>query len=224
MLTCIPDVIDADKLRQVHDMIAECEFVEGKRYASGHNAEVKDNLQVDRRSEGRKTLNDFLFDCLVGHERLMQVAMPNGIGPPLVSRYGPGMRYGLHTDGAFKGPLSQRFRADISVTIFLSDPASYDGGELVIQNPFGTQKVKLPAGAAVLYPSSTLHEVAEVTRGERVAAVFWMQSRVRDPAHREMIDQMRKVQAAMNALDPEAYETRLAEHLMHNLTRMWADL
>jgi PKHD-type hydroxylase len=224
MLTCIPDVLDAEKLQRAYEMIAKSEFVEGKRFARGHNVEVKTNLQVDPNAEGRKELNDFLFDCLVANKKLMQVTMPSGIGPPIISRYGPGMRYGLHTDGAVMGRPSKEFRADISVTVFLSDPASYEGGELVIHNPFGTQMIKLDAGAAVIYPSSTLHEVAEVRQGERLAAVFWMQSRVRDPVHREMIDQMLRVQAAINKLDPESHEARLSEHLLHNLTRMWSDV
>jgi PKHD-type hydroxylase len=116
------------------------------------------------------------------------------------------------------------YRSDVSITVFLSDPAGYDGGELVINTPFGEQQVKLPAGDAVMYPSSSLHRVAEVTRGERFVAVTWLQSLVRDPARRELLHELNSVREHMLASAPESEDAKLVNKSYVNLVRMWGDV
>jgi PKHD-type hydroxylase len=122
------------------------------------------------------------------------------------------------------GPPNQRYRSDISLTIFLNEPDAYDGGELVINTPFGEQKVKLNAGDAVLYPSSSTHRVAEVTRGERLVAVTWLQSTVRDPAKREILYNLSQAREVMIKNAAEAKETEQLSNAYMNLVRMWSDI
>jgi PKHD-type hydroxylase len=134
------------------------------------------------------------------------------------------MAYGKHVDNALMGPKSARERSDVSVTVFLSDVGEYEGGELVIYSPFGAQEVKLPAGSAVAYPSYTLHEVAEVTSGERLVAVTWVQSFVRDDRHREILADIAGIRDRLATLAPDAVETDSASRLHANLLRMWAEV
>ena len=148
--------------------------------------------------------------------------MPERIRGIRFSRYEPGMLYGNHVDNAIMGK-SDRWRSDVSFTIFLSDPADYDGGELVIESTLGAQAVKVASGAALVYPSSTVHRVAEVTRGQRLAAIGWVQSQVRDPAQREILYDLERIKRLMAERLPDVPETDWAFKTQANLLRMWAD-
>jgi PKHD-type hydroxylase len=149
--------------------------------------------------------------------------MPHRIRPPLISRYKPGMAYGLHVDDALMGPVEARDRSDISVTVFVSDAKEYEGGELVIHSPYGKQEIKLPSGHLVAYPSSSLHEVTAVTSGERLVSVTWVQSYIRDEKQREALGDVAIIRNKLNALVPNSPETDLAFRLHTNLMRMWSD-
>ena len=140
----------------------------------------------------------------------------------MISRYQGGMNYGFHVDDALMAG-NPRLRSDISITVFLNDPGDYEGGELIIASPFGEQEVKLPAGAAVVYPSATLHQVAPVTSGARLAAVTWARSYVRDAAQREMLADLLAVQRKIAEVAPDAPETDLAFKTHSNLLRMWSE-
>jgi PKHD-type hydroxylase len=134
------------------------------------------------------------------------------------------MTYGDHVDDAIMGKSGPRFRSDVSMTVFLRDPEGYDGGELVIRTAFGDQKVKLPAGDAVIYPSSSLHHVAEVTRGERLVALSWIQSHVRDPARRELLHELNQAREHLLKRAPAEQTTARVDRSFSNLVRMWADV
>jgi PKHD-type hydroxylase len=223
MLTCIPDVLDAAKVRHVRTLVEACGFVDG-RSTAGYRAErVKQNLQLDPASEGVKPLVELLHAALAENQEFKDVAFPRILRLPTVSRYLPGMAYGRHSDNAMMGRPPGRIRSDVAVTLFLSDPAAYDGGELIVYSPFGEQHIKLPAGAAVVYPASTLHEVAPVTRGERLAAVFWAQSFVRDVLHRQLLHDLRKARTEVNDSLPDSEASTLIYHVYHNLVRLWSD-
>jgi PKHD-type hydroxylase len=224
LITCIGDVLTFEELDKVRAGFAAMTFVDGKATA-GHRAKrVKHNLQADRaQSPQAAEVEEIILAALRRNAEFKRTALPRHIRPPLFSRYERGMHYGRHVDDAVMGS-SHRARSDLSLTIFVSDPQDYDGGELVIETPFGEQEVKLPAGAAVVYASSTLHRVAAVTRGRRLAAVTWVQSLVRDPAAREILHDLDLVRRACNRLAPDAPETDLAYKTYVNLMRMWSEV
>jgi PKHD-type hydroxylase len=222
MLTCIPDILDWTEIKKIRAAIAEGEFEDGKKTAGYRAKRVKHNLQMDRNSEAAKAVKAIILTGLRRNPTFQRVALPKTIRPPLISRYQEGMNYGLHVDDAMMGG-SPKERTDISVTVFLSDPGDYDGGETVMNSPFGEQEIKLPAGAAVVYPSSTLHRVAPVTRGERLAAVTWLQSYVRDPAKREILHDIYQMREALAKLHPDDEEADLAFKTYANLLRMWSE-
>jgi len=222
MLTCIPDILDWTEIKKIRAAITESEFEDGKKTAGYRAKRVKHNLQMDRNSEAAKAVKAIILTGLRRNPTFQRVALPKTIRPPLISRYREGMNYGLHVDDAMMGG-SPKERTDISVTVFLSDPGDYDGGETVMNSPFGEQEIKLPAGAAVVYPSSTLHRVAPVTRGERLAAVTWLQSYVRDPAKREILHDIYQMREKLAKLHPDDDEADLAFKTYANLLRMWSE-
>ncbi len=223
MLHCIPDLLDAAALATLREALARAAYVDGRATAGFWARTVKRNEQVDRKTEGREALDRLIVEALESSSAFQRVAFPKAINRPLFSRYREGMTYGLHVDDALMGKGARRIRSDLSVTVFLSPPDAYEGGELEIQTPYGAQAIKLPAGAAVVYPSHTLHRVAPVTQGERLAAVTWVQSRVRDAAHRELLHDLDRIRRHLHSIDPEAEECALAFKSYANLLRLWAD-
>lgn len=222
MLMCIPDILDRTEVKKIRAAIAGTPFGDGRRTAGHRARRIKNNLQMDRSTPATKEVVGLLLGGLRRNLTFQRAFLPKSVRPPLVSRYEAGMNYGLHVDDAFMGSTA-RMRSDVSLTIFLSDLADYDGGELIMASPFGAQEIKLPAGAAVVYPSSTLHQVAPVTRGERLAAVTWAQSHVRDAAQRELLYDLFQIRKKLAKLDPDGAETDLAFKTYSNLLRMWAD-
>ncbi len=177
---------------------------------------------MDRSSDAAKEIKATVLAALKRNKTFRRVALPRTIRPPLISRYRAGMNYGPHVDDALMGSGVME-RSDISVTVFLSDPGAYQGGELVMNSPFGEREIKLPAGHAVVYPSSTLHRVAPVTRGERLAAVTWVRSQVRDPARREILYDICRMRETLANFDPEGEAADLAFKTHANLLRMWSE-
>ncbi|HEX9790913.1 MAG TPA: Fe2+-dependent dioxygenase [Kiloniellales bacterium] len=222
MLMCIPDVLDLAEIKKIRAAVGETPFGDGRQTAGYRAKRVKNNLQMERTAPAAKELVNLVLGGLRRNQEFQRAFLPKSIRPPLISRYEVGMSYGLHVDDALMGS-GQRARSDIALTIFLSDPADYDGGELIMSSPFGDQEVKLPAGAAVVYPSSTLHQVAPVTRGARLAAVTWAQSHVRDAAQRELLYEVYQTREKLAQIDPDGAETDLAFKAYSNLLRMWAD-
>ena len=221
MLECIPDILTEAELEKAVSAMSEVEFVDGSVTAGFRAKRVKRNEQLGRNAPSRDFVNKMITAALRRNQTFQRTAMPRTIKSPLFSRYRAGMAYGLHVDDAAMG--AEVMRTDISVTIFLNHPDRYVGGELQIQSPFGTQQVKLPAGAAVVYPSSTLHQVLPVTEGERLAAVTWAKSKVRDSAQREILADLDKVRRRLHAIDPESEEADLAFKSHANILRMWIE-
>jgi len=224
VLLRIPSVLDRSELDVVRRMLAGASFVDGKLSAGQVAKRVKHNQEVDRRARELEQLNNLVMGKLVQHPVYRSGALPLRVAAPYYARYTPGMRYGDHVDDPVMGADGTLYRSDVSITVFISDPAEYDGGELVIYTPFGEQQVKLPAGDAVMYPSSSLHRVAEVARGERLVAVTWLQSLVRDPARRELLHELNSVRERMLANTPETEDAKLINKTYVNLVRMWGDL
>ena len=220
---CIPDILDRPTLKKIREAIEEGEFEDGRRTAGRYAKRVKHNLQLKRESEQATRIKATIVRALRRNPTFNRVAIPRSIRPPLISCYREGMNYGLHVDDALMGRAAQKARSDVSVTVALNSPEDYDGGELVIHGSFGEQEVKLPAGAAVVYPSSAVHRVAPVSRGERLAAVTWVQSYVRDPEMREILYDLYQVREMLAKADPEGEETALAGKTYTNLLRMWSE-
>ncbi len=178
-------VLSQDEVERLLSELSEAVFVDGKASAKGAAAEVKQNLQLDRSASDWSELDNLIFKALRRNRHFQSFAQPKRVLSPIYSRYGPGMHYGQHIDSAVMG--AQPMRTDLSVTIFLSPPGSYDGGELAIQSSLGEEEVKLAAGEAVIYPSTSLHRVKPVTRGVRMAIVTWVQCSVRDERLRSIL-------------------------------------
>ncbi len=225
MLLRIPSVLDRQELDAVRAQLANAPFVDGRLSAGQAARRVKNNLELDRRAERKlEQLNNLVMGKLVQHPVYRSGALPLRVAAPYYARYTPGMRYGDHVDDPIMGTEGVLYRSDVSITVFLNEPSAYDGGELVINSAFGEQLAKFPAGDAVMYPSSSLHRVAEVTRGERLVAVTWLQSLVRDPARRELLHELNAVRERMLSSAPESEDARLVNKSYVNLVRMWGDL
>jgi len=223
MITCIPDVLTPDEIAKIRKEAAAMPFVSGASTAGSRAKRVKHNEQISQEAEERKILHEIVVAALMRNAAFRRAALPKRVRPPLISRYRTGMSYGKHVDNALMGPKIGRERSDVSITVFISDIDEYDGGELVIHSPFGIQEVKLPKGSAVIYPSSTLHEVTEVTRGERLVAVTWAQSYIRDERQREILSHISQIKDLLNAKAPDAHETDLVHQTHANLMRMWSE-
>lgn len=223
MLATIEDVLDWPALKTIRKALAEGEFVDGNKTAGFRAKRVKRNEQLSPKDDSRGKIDKMVVDALRRNAEFQRVVLPKVIQRPLFSRYNIGMNYGLHVDDALMGSGS-KLRSDVSVTVFLSSPEDYEGGELEMASPYGPQEVKLPAGWAVAYPSSTLHRVKPVTEGERLAAVTWVQSYIADPARREILYDLDKVRRRLGSVDPDGEETDLAFKAYANLLRMWSDV
>lgn len=189
MALAIIPLLSSAEVQQLTAGLDQCVFADGRMTAKGLSKTTKDNLQVDRAAKDTRDLDRIVLGAIARSTELQSFAFPKRVMAPIFSKYEPGMHYGSHVDKALMGgtvaePL---LRTDFSMTVFLSPPGSYDGGELVVEMDLGTEEVKLSAGEAVVYPSTSIHHVAEVTRGVRMAAVTWMQSVVRDASLRDIL-------------------------------------
>ncbi len=224
MLVQIPDLLDAGQLAAVRRLLEDAPFVDGRLSAGMAARPVKRNEELDPADRRIEALNRIVMGALTRHPLYLSAALPHRVAVPFYARYRPGMAYGEHVDDPVMGPPGGRYRSDVSVTVFLNAPEEYEGGELLIHTPFGEQRVKLPAGHALLYPASSRHRVAEVTRGERLVAVTWVQSLVRDPARREVLFELDRAREALLRADPTAEPARRVQAAYANLVRMWAEL
>ncbi|HEY5789280.1 MAG TPA: Fe2+-dependent dioxygenase [Gammaproteobacteria bacterium] len=224
MLLTIPDLLDSTQLDSVRRFLAQARFVDGRLSAGSAAAKVKQNLELDREQPGRDKLLEALMAALYARAEFRFAAYPARVATPLFARYVPGMAYGEHVDDPLMGGgPGQQYRSDIALTLFLNDPESYAGGELVVTTAFGEQQVKLPAGHLVLYPASSRHRVAPVTAGERLVMVTWLQSQVRDPARRELLYDLWRAREQLLAAAPDDPATRRVDTSYVNLLRMWAE-
>ncbi|MGF1613272.1 MAG: Fe2+-dependent dioxygenase [Gammaproteobacteria bacterium] len=223
MLLEIPKVVDAEQLGIIRQLLARGRFVDGRQSAGITAGRVKRNRELEPQAPELKQLNQLVLGSLYRHPTFRSAALPYRLSGAYFAYYSEGMAYGDHVDDPVMGER-ERYRSDIAITIFLSDAAHYDGGELVIRTAFGDKAVKLAAGDAVIYPASSLHRVTEVTRGERWVAVAWSQSLVRDPARRELLYELDTVREALRRVMPEALVTAKVDHCYVNLVRLWAEV
>lgn len=214
----LKNVLDAGSVDSIRAALAGSRFAEGAGTAGWYGRGVKNNLQATHEACAQK-----VHQALLRHRLFRAATQPNVILPPTFSRYVPGMAYGPHVDDAIMG-AAEAVRADIAVTLFLSDPASYDGGELTVETYADALKFKLAAGDAILYPATSIHQVAPVTRGERLAAILWVQSLVRDPAKREILFDLETLRRNLwqKSGQTKTPESDLAAKTYVNLMRLWA--
>lgn len=226
MLIAIPEVLDLASVAHVRALIDAAEWIDGNATSGPQSALAKRNEQLPEDSAAAREAGGIILDALGQSALFIAAALPLKVFPPLFNRYAGGQDFGLHVDNAIRMKRGSdfRIRSDLSATLFLADPETYDGGELVIEDQFGPQSVKLPAGHMVVYPASSLHRVAPVTRGVRVASFFWLQSMVRDDgARRILFDLDQGVQAVAAAQGQGDPATVRLTGVYHNLLRRWAD-
>ena len=226
MLTVIPDLLARDEALALREELLEAEWVDGNVTSGSAAAKAKNNRQLPAVGEAAKRAGAKISRALAGNAQFLSAAIPHTVFPPLFNRYGGGEKFGNHVDNAVRvDPESgRRIRTDLSATIFLSDPADYDGGELVIEDDYGGRGFRLEPGEMLLYPSSSLHRVTEVTRGERVSCFLWLQSMVADASARAMLyDLDQSVQRLSADLGEDDAEVLRLSQLYHNLMRRWAE-
>jgi PKHD-type hydroxylase len=229
MLLHVRQVLNADELREARAVLERAAWGDGRATAGVQSAMAKNNEQLPQDGAETKALQQIVLRGLNRHPLLFSAALPRRVFPPLFNRYGGSANaFGDHVDNAVRyvpGPQGERVRTDISCTLFLSEPHEYDGGELVIEDTYGAQRVKLAAGDMVIYPGTSVHRVEPVTRGFRVASFFWIQSMVRSDEQRrllyEMDSQLMKLRAGVGESDPAVIGLT---GTYHNLLRMWADV
>ena len=224
MLLKLPQVLSADALAKVRELLTGARFVDGKLSAGSAAQRVKNNQEVQRNAAQLEHLNNIVMNALVRHPVYRAAALPLHVAAPFYARYAPGMAYGSHLDDPIMGADGMVYRSDIAITLFLNEPTAYEGGELAMQTAFGAQTVKLPAGDAVMYPASSVHQVNEVTRGERLVAVTWVQSLVRDPARRELLYELYQARETLLQQSPHTPTTTQVNAAYVNLVRMWSEL
>jgi PKHD-type hydroxylase len=231
MLLTLENILTPDQVSAARQKLATADWVDG-RVTSGYQAqEVKRNAQIPEASPVSKELGEVILAGLARSPRFMSAALPLRVFPPMFNSYAGGQTFGTHVDTAIRQLVTtgQRIRTDLSATLFLTDPADYDGGELIVEDLYGEKSVKLPAGHMVLYPATSLHRVEPVTRGNRISSFFWIQSMVRQDAHRtllfELDSSIQALAAGEHAQSPEIKkQTVTLTGVYHNLLRQWAEM
>lgn len=226
MLLQIPDVLTGSQVMEARRLLDAADWVDGRVTAGHQSARAKDNLQLPEGHPVAQQLGEWIVSALGQNALFISAALPQRIFPPLFNRYQGGQSFGTHVDNAIRQVTgtAHRIRTDLSATLFFSNPDEYDGGELVIEDTYGVQAVKLPAGHMVLYPSTSLHHVRPVTRGARVCSFFWLQSMIRDDGQRTLLFDL---DVAIQRLNQDVADHPSLVQLTgvyHNLLRRWADV
>lgn len=227
MLTVVPHVLTPAEVDEFQLLLQDAPWADGRITAGYQSAQAKQNLQLPESCHIARQLGQRVLAALARNLLFMAAALPSRIYPPLFNRYAGGQAFGTHIDNAIRTVpgTGERLRTDLSATLFLNDPESYDGGELVIEDRYGTQSVRLPAGHLVLYPATSLHQVRAVSRGIRTAAFFWIESMIRDDGQRCILFDLDMAVQRLRGELPEQHPSLLAlSGSYHNLLRMWASL
>ena len=223
MLASIDHLISAQNLTKIRQLLDESQFVDGKLSAGDVAQRMKNNQEMSTSSQHLRELNELVMGNLVRHPKYRAVVWPKHIAAPFYARYEAGMSYGEHVDDPIMGQ-GDLYRTDVSITVFLSEPDEYEGGELTIQDSYGSTQIKLPAGSAVMYPSQSRHYVAEVISGTRLVAVTWAQSTVRDPTKREILYDLNQARELLFKQSPDSAATKKVSASFNNLVRRWVEL
>jgi PKHD-type hydroxylase len=219
MQIVIGNVLAAEEIETVRAVLERAQFIDGRATAGFAARMVKNNRQAEGSDRSLATIRELIAERILGNEVFRLAVRPKALSPLLFSRYEPGMHYGSHVDDA----LMDGMRTDVAFTLFLSDPESYEGGELTIESALGEECFKLAAGALVAYSATSLHRVADVTRGARLAAVGWARSFVRDPARRGLLFDLDTARRQMFAREGKSAEFDLVSKSFANLMRMWVE-
>jgi PKHD-type hydroxylase len=226
MLLQIENVLNPEEAAQFRAALEAADWVDGRITAGYQSARAKNNMQLPEDHPLAIQLGDAITERLHQHPLFMSAALPLKVFPPLFNFYGGGQSFGTHVDNAIRHVKGtpHRVRTDLSATLFLTNPEDYEGGELMIEDTYGTQSVKLPAGHMVLYPGTSLHHVRPVTRGSRISSFFWIQSMVRQDAQRSLLFDMDLAIQRLSAEAPDHPSAVQLTGVYHNLVRMWAEL
>ena len=224
MLLQIPDLLSPAQVAEARETLHAGEWVDGRITAGHQSARAKDNQQLRENDPSARRLGEVILEALGSNALFLSAALPSRVFPPLFNRYQGGQSFGTHVDNAIRqvSGTGHRIRTDVSATLFFSNPDEYDGGELVVEDTYGTHSVKLPAGHMILYPSTSLHHVRAVTRGARVSSFFWIQSMTRDDAERTLLFDLDTAIQRINMPDHPA--TIQLTGVYHNLLRRWAEI
>jgi PKHD-type hydroxylase len=220
----IPQVLTSEQVAQARQSLESADWVDGRVTAGHQSARTKDNLQIPENHPAALQLGDMILTALGQNPLFISAALPQRVFPPLFNRYQGGQSFGTHVDNAIRQVTGtpHRIRTDLSATLFFAQPDEYDGGDLVIEDTYGTHSVKLPAGDMILYPATSLHHVRPVTRGARLAAFFWIQSMVRDDGRRTILFDLDMAIQRLNRDTPGHPSAVQFTGIYHNLLRQWA--
>jgi PKHD-type hydroxylase len=227
MLVCISNVLDAGQIVSLRERLDHANegWVDGRVTAGYQGAPVKFNQQIDEGSEVALACQRIVVSALERNPTFISAVLPNMIYPPMFNRYGEGMKFGAHVDGSVRihPHDGRKIRTDVSATLFLTNPGDYDGGELQVEDTYGRHSVKLSAGDIVVYPATSLHQVAPVTRGVRTSCFFWVQSLIRDDARRAILYEMDGAIQRLNQTNADEVARRSLIGCYHNLVREWSE-
>jgi len=226
MLLPIPEVLRPEQVEHARRLLNDAEWVDGRVTAGHQSVRTKDNQQIPDDHPVAKELGEIILRALGESALFISAALPARVFPPLFNRYAGGQSFGTHVDNAIRQVRASgdRIRTDLSATLFFSDPEEYDGGELVVEDTYGTHAVKLPAGHLILYPATSLHHVTPVTRGARICSFFWIQSMVRDDAERTLLFDLDMGIRGFNRDLPDHPSAVQLTGVYHNLLRRWAEV
>jgi len=225
MMLHIPGVLTSEEVARCRVVMERADWVDGRVTAGHQSAQVKYNLQLPENSAHARELGSMVLDALGRSNLFLSAVLPKQVFPPLFNRYDAGMTFGSHVDNAIRSQAgsSLQVRTDVSATLFISAPEDYDGGELVVDDTYGSHSVKLPAGDMIIYPGTSLHNVTPITRGSRIASFFWTQSLVRDDAKRAMLFDFDLSIIELSRDHPKHPSVVRLTALYHNLLRQWAE-
>jgi PKHD-type hydroxylase len=226
MMVHIPKVLTAEQVARCRTVMEKAAWVDGRVTAGHQSAQVKKNLQLPEGTPEARELGNMVIDALARSNLFMSAVLPKQVFPPLFNRYDAGMTFGSHVDNSIRGipGTAMRIRTDVSTTLFISSPEDYDGGELVVEDTYGTHAVKLPAGDMIVYPATSLHHVTPITRGSRIASFFWTQSMIRDESKRSLLFDMDMAIIKLGRDHPEHTSVVEMTSVYHNLLRQWAEV
>ena len=226
MLLPIPDVLNSEQVAHARLLLEQAEWVDGRVTAGHQSSRSKDNVQIPEGHPIAQQLGDVILTALGQNPLFISAALPQRVFPPLFNRYSGGQSFGTHVDNAIRGITGtpHRIRTDLSATLFFAQPDEYDGGELIVEDTYGTHSVKLPAGHMILYPATSLHHVRPVTRGARVSSFFWIQSMIREDGRRTILFDLDMAIQRLNQDTPDHPSAVQFTGIYHNLLRQWAEV
>jgi PKHD-type hydroxylase len=226
MMVHIPNVLTPEQVGRCREVMQKASWVDGRATAGHQSEKVKNNLQLPETAPEARELGDMVMGALGRNPLFFSAVLPKEVFPPLFNRYDAGMTFGSHVDNAIRGYLNTplRIRTDVSATLFISAPEDYDGGELVVEDTYGSHAVKLPAGHMIVYPGTSLHHVTPITRGARIASFFWIQSMIRDVTRRSMLFDLDMTIIGLSRDHPDHPSIVQLTAIYHNLLRQWSEL